>query len=42
MRRFVRIMSLVLGLTALVGSAHAHPSQAGIFDSKKTIEVAIP
>ena len=40
MRRFVRLVSLVLGLTVFVGIAHAHHSQAGIFDSKKTIEVS--
>jgi hypothetical protein len=39
MRRFVRLVSLFLGLNAFVGIAHAHHSQAGIFDSKKTIEV---
>jgi hypothetical protein len=31
---------LVLGLTVFVGIAHAHHSQAGIFDSKQTIEVS--
>jgi len=40
MLRFVRLVSLVLGLTVFVGIAHAHHSQAGIFDSKKTIEVS--
>jgi hypothetical protein len=40
MRRFVRLVSLVLGLTAFVSSAQAHHSQAGIFDSKKTIEIS--
>jgi hypothetical protein len=40
MIRFVRLVSLVLGLTVFVGIAHAHHSQAGIFDSKKTIEVS--
>src|SRR5215468_7709110 len=40
MRRFVRLVSLVLGLNAFVGFAHAHHSQAGIFDSSKTIEVS--
>ena len=39
MRRFVRLVVLVFGLNAFVGFAHAHHSQAGIFDSKKTIEV---
>jgi len=40
MRRFVRLVSLVLGLNAFVGFAHAHHSQAGIFDASKTIEVS--
>ena len=40
MLRFVRLVSLVLGLNVFVGFAHAHHSQAGIFDSKKTIEVS--
>src|SRR5438876_10265454 len=40
MRRLVRLVSLVLGLNVFVGFAHAHHSQAGIFDSKKTIEVS--
>src|SRR5262249_6296246 len=40
MRRFVRLVSLVLGLNVFVGFAHAHHSQAGIFDSSKTIEVS--
>ena len=40
MRRFVRLVSLVLGLNVFVGFAHAHHSQAGIFDSRKTIEVS--
>src|SRR5262252_5759024 len=40
MRRLVRLVSLVLGLNVFVGSAHAHHSQAGIFDSTKTIEVS--
>jgi hypothetical protein len=39
MRRLVRLVSLVLGLNVFVGFAHAHHSQAGIFDSRKTIEV---
>ena len=39
MRRFVRLVTLVVVLSAVVGAAHAHHSQAGIFDSKKTIEV---
>jgi hypothetical protein len=40
MLRFVRLVSLVLGLSVFVGTAHAHHSQAGIFDSKQTIEVS--
>ena len=40
MRRFVRLVSLVLGLNVFVGFAHAHHSQAGIFDAGKTIEVS--
>ena len=40
MRPVVRLVSLVLGLNAFVGPAHAHHSQAGIFDSRKTIEVS--
>src|SRR5947209_5086273 len=36
---FVRLVSLVLALNVFVGFAHAHHSQAGIFESKKTIEV---
>jgi hypothetical protein len=40
MRSFMRLVSLVLGLNALVGFAYAHHSQAGIFDSRKTIEVS--
>ncbi len=40
MRRFVRLVSLVVGLSAFVGVAHAHHSQAGIFDPAKTIEVS--
>jgi len=39
MRRFFCIPSVVLGLAVFVDSAHAHHSQAGVFDSKKTIEV---
>jgi hypothetical protein len=35
-----RLVSLVLALNVFVGFAHAHHSQAGIFDSKKTIEVS--
>src|SRR5262245_3330102 len=40
MRRLVQFVSLVLGLNVFVGFAHAHHSQAGIFDSSKTIEVS--
>src|SRR5215510_12445629 len=39
MRRFFWILSVVFGLTVWVDLAHAHHSQAGIFDSRKTIEV---
>src|SRR5499427_3208540 len=39
MRRSVRLVSLVLGFNMFVGIAHAHHSQAGIFDASKTIEV---
>src|ERR1700694_2207701 len=39
MRRLVRLGSLVLGFNVFVGFAHAHHSQAGIFDAGKTIEV---
>src|SRR6516225_7737245 len=39
MRRLARLVSLVLGFNVFVGVAHAHHSQAGIFDSNKTIEV---
>ena len=39
MQRFVRFVTLVLALNVFVGFAHAHHSQAGIFDSSKTIEV---
>ena len=40
MRLFVRLVSVALSLNSLVGIAHAHHSQAGIFDSRKTIEVS--
>src|SRR5262245_61079912 len=40
MQRFVRLVSLILVLNVFVGFAHAHHSQAGIFDSKKTVEVS--
>jgi hypothetical protein len=40
MRPFVRlVVSLIAGLNAVVGTTYAHHSQAGIFDSRKTIEV---
>jgi Family of unknown function (DUF6152) len=39
MLRFVRLVIFISALTVFVGIAHAHHSQAGIFDSKKTIEV---
>src|SRR5688500_11137660 len=40
MRQFFRIVSLILGLAVFGSFADAHHSQAGIFDSKKTIEVS--
>src|SRR6516162_489398 len=40
MQRFSRLVSLVVGLNVSVGIAHAHHSQAGIFDANKTIEVS--
>src|SRR5262245_15480446 len=40
MQRFVRLVSLILVLNVFVGFAHAHHSQAGIFDSRKTVEVS--
>jgi hypothetical protein len=40
MRQFFRVVSLVVGLGVFGDLAHAHHSQAGIFDSRKTIEVA--
>ena len=40
MRRCVRLVSFVLVVCVCMGVAHAHHSQAGIFDSKKTIEVS--
>jgi hypothetical protein len=39
MRHFVRLAIPVVGLSLFVGVALAHHSQAGIFDSRKTIEV---
>src|SRR5262245_53256205 len=39
MRRFFQIVSLGLGFAVFGHAAHAHHSQAGIFDSRKTIEV---
>jgi hypothetical protein len=35
----VRLVRVILGLSIFVGVAHAHHSQAGIFDSTKTVEV---
>ena len=40
MRRPARLVALMIGLTLFAGSARAHHSQAGIFDSSKTIEVS--
>jgi hypothetical protein len=40
MRSVAPLVSLVFGLSAFAGLAHAHHSQAGIFDSRKTIEVS--
>jgi hypothetical protein len=39
MLRIVRLVGLAAGLTLLASLARAHHSQAGIFDSKKNIEV---
>jgi hypothetical protein len=39
MLRFVRFVILLLGLSVFAGFADAHHSQAGIFDSQKTIEI---
>src|SRR5215510_8494859 len=39
MRQFIRIVSVVLGLAVSGDLAHAHHSQAGVFDSNKTIEI---
>ena len=39
MRQFFRIVGMVLGLAVFGNFADAHHSQAGIFDSSKTIEV---
>src|SRR6185369_16458369 len=39
MRRFMRLVSLVLSVYEFVGIAQAHHSQAGIFDANKTIEI---
>ena len=39
MRRTARLVALSIGLALLADSALAHHSQAGIFDSTKTIEV---
>jgi hypothetical protein len=40
MQRAMRLVSLFAGVSILVGVAHAHHSQAGIFDSRKTIEIS--
>ncbi len=40
MRRFARLATLASILSSFVGIAHAHHSQAGIFDSGKTVEVS--
>ena len=44
MRRFVRFVNLIVtfnvALNIVAGLAHAHHSQAGIFDSRKTIEIS--
>jgi hypothetical protein len=40
MRLFKGIAGLVVGLNVFVGVAHAHHSQAGMFDARKTIEVS--
>jgi hypothetical protein len=39
MRRLVCIVTVVVGLSVWVGVAHAHHSQAGIFDSRRTVEI---
>ncbi len=39
MLRFLRLGALVAGSTILVSASHAHHSQAGIFDSKQTVEI---
>jgi hypothetical protein len=39
MSRFVRLVGLSVGLLLLASTARAHHSQAGIFDSKKVVEV---
>src|SRR5678815_3918255 len=40
MRQFVRLVSVVLGLSLFPSLVYAHHSQAGIFDPSKTIEVS--
>ena len=35
MRQFFRVVSLVVGLAVFGDLAHAHHSQAGIFDSER-------
>jgi hypothetical protein len=39
MRRFFRVVGVVVGLAVFGGVAQAHHSQAGIFEARKTIEV---
>jgi hypothetical protein len=39
MRRFFQVVTVVSGLAASSHVAHAHHSQAGVFDSRKTIEI---
>jgi hypothetical protein len=39
MRRFIQVVTVVSGLAASSNVTHAHHSQAGVFDSRKTIEI---
>ena len=39
MRRFFQVVTVISGLAASSHVAHAHHSQAGVFDSRKTIEI---
>jgi hypothetical protein len=39
MRRFIQVVTVVSGLAASSNVSHAHHSQAGVFDSRKTIEI---